>query len=143
MGFALVRFITDRPARDFLIGSGMVTLNELKRRFPNASKATIARNADADSQASGPKPQRTVRNESLAKGEGEKENPDRVRIRIVSLRRRLIDPDNLCPKYHVDCLRYAGFIRNDTADDIVLEVSQRKVESKADECTLIEVEPID
>ena len=121
----------------------MVTLNELKRRFPNASQATIARNASADSQAPDPEPKRPLRDEPLAKSEGEKENPDRVRIRVISLRRRLIDPDNLCPKYHVDCLRYGGFIRNDTAHDVILEVSQRKVQSRADECTIIEIEPLD
>jgi len=121
----------------------MVTENELKRRFPNASQATIARNVSADNQAPSPEPKRPVRDEPLAKGEGEKENPNRVRIRVISLRRRLIDPDNLCPKYHVDCLRYAGFIRNDTAHDVILEVSQRKVQSRADECTIIEIEPLD
>ena len=121
-----------------------MTAHEIRRRMPHASEAFIKRNAEdcADSPPPSPEPQRAVRDEPLGKSEGEEKSPDRVRIRVISFRRRLIDPDNLCPKYHVDCLRYCGFIRNDTAQDIILEVSQRKVQSKAEECTRIEIQPI-
>lgn len=112
--------------------------------MPNASEAFIKRNAEdcADSQAPSPEPQPTVCHDSLGEAQGAKENPSRLRVRIISRRRRLIDPDNLVPKWFIDCLRYAGYIPDDRAQDIVLEVSQEKVKSKAEECTRIEIEPI-
>lgn len=63
----------------------------------------------------------------------------RVRVRVVSFRSRLCDPDNLCPKYFVDCLRYAGLITDDTPELITLEVSQVKVK-RGEERTEIEIE---
>lgn len=80
-----------------------------------------------------------VRHEPLGEAPREESHPVRIRVRVESFRGRLIDPDNLCPKYFIDCLRYAGLIPNDTAADIVLEVSQKK---SGDERTEITVEPI-
>ena len=45
-------------------------------------------------------------------------------MRVVSFRARLCDPDNLCPKYFIDCLRYAGLIADDAPEFITLEVRQ-------------------
>jgi hypothetical protein len=73
----------------------------------------------------------------MAKKKREERYPDRVRVSIVSFRTRLCDPDNLCPKYFVDCLRYAGLIRNDRLKDIILEVSQEKVRTREEERTEI------
>jgi hypothetical protein len=68
----------------------------------------------------------------------------RVVVRITSFRRRLLDPDNLFggSKYFTDGLRYAGLLRGDAEAQIRLEVSQRKVKIKTEECTRIEIEPI-
>lgn len=112
--------------------------------MPYASESFIKRNAEdcATNPAPRPKPQRAVRDEPLGKAGREKENPSRFRVRIVSLRCRLIDPDNLCPKYFIDCLRYAEMLRDDRAQDIILEVSQQKVATKEEEHTLIEIEPL-
>lgn len=76
----------------------------------------------------------------MAKEAGERIDPVRVQLSIVSFRRRLIDPDNLCPKYFIDCLRYAGIIPNDREEDITLQVSQVKVKTKAEERTELEIE---
>lgn len=89
--------------------------------------------------ASGSKPEQAVRHESVAEEAREARHTDRVHVRVVSFRRRLIDPDNLCPKYFVDCARYAGFIKDDRAEDITLEVSQVKVKTKTEERTEIEI----
>lgn len=78
----------------------------------------------------------------MAEKEGEERYPDRVRVSVVSFRTRLCDPDNLCPKYFVDCLRYAGLIENDRPEDISLQVSQVKVRTKSEERTEITIEPI-
>jgi hypothetical protein len=89
--------------------------------------------------ASRAKPEPIVCNEPVAAKTGEAGHPDRVHVRIVSFRRRLIDPDNLCPKYFVDCTRYAGWIKDDNAKEITLEVRQVKVKTKAEERTEIEI----
>lgn len=119
--------------------------NEILRRFPNASKATIARNIGADNQTPSPEPQCAVCHDSLAETPREKGNLDRVVVRIVSFRTRLLDADNLVggSKYFTDGLRYAGLISGDAEAQIRLEVSQQKVKSKAEERTQIEIEPLD
>lgn len=78
--------------------------------------------------------------ESLATQKGKGSNPTRFQVRIVSHRRRLCDVDNLCPKYFIDCLRYAEIIKDDAPKYISLEVTQ--IQSKTD-FTEIEVNPID
>lgn len=84
-----------------------------------------------------PKPKRPVRNEPLAKGNGKKENTGRIHIRLTAKRKRLIDPDNLVFKYHIDCLRYAGAIPDDRASDVTIETHQEKTREKEE--TLIEL----
>lgn len=86
-----------------------------------------------------PEPQQIIRHEPLATGEGKEAHAGQVHVRVVSYRTRLIDPDNLCPKYFVDCCRYGGFIKNDTAKEIEFSVSQTKVKTKAEECTEITI----
>lgn len=88
------------------------------------------------------KPEPVIQNEPVAAPQGEAGHPGRVHVHVVSFRRRLLDPDNLCPKYFVDCLRYAGYIQNDRPQDIALEVRQERVTNRADERTEITIEPI-
>lgn len=65
----------------------------------------------------------------------------RHRVRIVSKRVRLCDPDNLVGgvKHLVDALRLAEIIPEDDPKAITLEVSQEKVSSYAKEETWVEV----
>jgi hypothetical protein len=78
----------------------------------------------AGGAASGAEPEPVVRDEPLAAPPREDRDAGRVRVRVVSFRTRLCDPDNLCPKYFIDCLRYAGLIADDTPECITLEVRQ-------------------
>ncbi len=75
----------------------------------------------------------------LAKSEAEKGNSERVLVRITSVRKRLIDEDNLAEKYHVDCCRYAGLIYADSPDQTKIEVCQRKAAKGEAEHTIIEI----
>ena len=75
----------------------------------------------------------------LAKGETEKGNPERVLVRVTSVRKRLIDEDNLAEKYHVDCCRYAGLIYGDEPSKTKIEVCQRKAKKGEAEHTIIEI----
>ena len=121
-----------------------MTESDLKKFFPYASKSTFARNAGVDSPPPSPEPERSVCHDALAEAPREERYPSRVVVRIVSFRTRLLDADNLVggSKYFTDGLRYAGLISGDAEAQIRLEVSQRKVQSKAEECTRIEIEPI-
>ena len=97
----------------------------------------IRRRNKADGEASGPVAEPALCNEPVAKARGEKGDAVRVHVRVVSFRRKLCDPDNLCPKYFIDCLRSAGLIRDDSPEHITLEVAQEKVRAKTDERTEI------
>ena len=92
---------------------------------------------DGKSSSSNAKPKRAIRNEPLAKGGGKKENTGRIHIRLTARRKRLIDPDNLVFKYFIDCLRYAGAIPDDRAEDVTIETKQEKTRQKEE--TIIEL----
>ena len=84
-------------------------------------------------------------NESVGKSQGEARNAkgsdDRHRVRIISKRVRICDPDNLVGgvKYLVDSLRAADIIPEDDPQAITLEVSQEKVKTYKEEETWVEV----
>lgn len=81
--------------------------------------------------------------EPLGQEEGEGRGPRRIAVRFVSRRVRLIDPDNLTPKYLLDGLRYSGLIPDDRFEDITVDVCQEKVAHKVEEETLVEVRYVD
>ena len=93
--------------------------------------------AEADDLPPSPIAQSLVRHEPLATAKGEKGHTGRVPVRIVSFRRRLLDPDNLVGKFFTDCARYCGLLRSDTSDAIDYQISQVKVKKKEDERTEI------
>ena len=74
---------------------------------------------------------------TLATHEGEEGRASRVHLRIVSIRKRLLDPDNLSVKWLIDCLRYSSIIRGDEPDKITLQVEQRKCAKGEAEATEI------
>lgn len=117
----------------------------IRRLFKNPSASLLAANAhdygnsDPDRPTQSPVPQPPVRNRPVGEKEGEGGDPTRVSVRIASYRRRLIDPDNLVPKYFVDACRYAGLIKDDTAEEIEFSVRQEKVATKEEERTEITI----
>lgn len=76
---------------------------------------------------------------TLGAAENEKGNTGRVLIRITSFRLRLIDEDNLCEKYIVDCCRYSGLLPDDNPEQTKIEVCQEKVRTKEEERTLVQI----
>ena len=60
-------------------------------------------------------------------------------VRVTSVRKRLLDEDNLCEKYHVDLCRYAGIIPCDEAEKVKIEVCQKKAGKEDAEETIIEI----
>ena len=67
-------------------------------------------------------------------------HPGRFLVRVTSFRRRLLDEDNLCEKYVVDCCRYAGLLPADDAGAAKIEVSQVQVRRKEEERTEVLIE---
>lgn len=117
----------------------------IKRLFKNPSASLLAANAHdygqntADGAPPGAEPQQAVRDEPVGAKEGKGGNPGRVSVRVTSYRRRLIDPDNLCPKYFVDACRYSRLINDDSAAHIEFTAAQIKVATKDEERTEIEI----
>ena len=115
-----------------------MTADEIKSKFPRASAAFIRANLDRG-QASRAVAQPALCHEPVAAQEGKAGYAGRVRVCIVSYRQRLTDPDNLTPKYFLDCLRDSKLIRDDSAKQIKLFVSQTKVKGKDEEGTAISI----
>ena len=86
-----------------------------------------------------PIPKRSARTGTLAKDESEKGTASRVHLRITSVRKRLIDPDNLFAKSTIDCLRYAGLLVDDCENQISLEIGQKKITKGEEPHTTIEI----
>lgn len=86
--------------------------------------------------------EQAVRVPPLEPPQGETLYSGRVSVRIVSHRRRLLDPDNLCAKWFLDACRYSRLISDDRPEDITYQVSQIKVRTKAEEHTEVILTPI-
>jgi len=88
-------------------------------------------------------PEPVVRKPAKIENEGKERSPvgPRLRVTITSYRCRLLDADNLCPKFLIDALRYKHLIPDDSPEHIVLEVRQQKVAHKPEEGTVVEIAP--
>lgn len=75
-------------------------------------------------------------------GKDKASNTKRYAVSFKIYRVRKLDPDNTLVKWHVDSLRYAGIIPNDTEESISLKIEQIKVKSYKDQKTVIEIEPM-
>lgn len=108
--------------------------------FPNASKSFHALNPHLARTGKATKLERDSGNAALEAPQTQSLHSGRVFVRVTSVRKRLLDPDNLCEKYHLDCLRYAGLLRDDTAAEIDLKTQQRKAAKGEEEHTEIQVD---
>lgn len=126
--------------------------DEIRRIFPNASRSLLDANRPELREQEG----RTRQEEGLpaadraelercaatpaVRKKGKKEaNRRRFLVRVTSVRKRLIDEDNLCEKYAVDCCRYAGLLPGDGPGETKIEVAQRKAGEAEGEHTVIEI----
>lgn len=114
-----------------------VDAKDLKRLFPNISESVVALSVGDTGTA--PKLERPTLDAALGPSQAQERHSGRFHIRITSVRTRLLDPDNLAEKYHLDCLRYAGIIPADTPEQISLETTQRRKAKGEDEKVIIEV----
>jgi hypothetical protein len=125
----------------------VVTEHEIKLRFPNATPAFIRLNATNAGQAdihpdnSGKAAvlERNPGDGAMGEVQVQKRVGSKVLVRVTSIRKRLLDYDNLCEKYHVDLCRNSGVISGDGPATTLIEVCQQKAEPGAEEETRIEV----
>lgn len=116
-------------------------LNQLKRLFPNAPPCFFKNNAENVDDHSGDasaKLESGLGEGALGKEVIQAPNSGPLLVRIIATRKCLLDEDNLCEKYLVDCLRYCGAIPNDSPEDVHIEVSQKK--TKENEAERVDVE---
>lgn len=110
----------------------------LKQILPRASKSFIHLNSGPSRAES----ERTVLDGAVGSAKGKEGHPTRHAVSVTSYRVRSVDPDNLCSKYFIDALRYAGTLHDDRPEDIDYSINQKKVAKKAQEKTLITVTEI-
>jgi hypothetical protein len=108
--------------------------------LPNASKSFRALNPHLADTGAAPELERNPGDATLAAPQAEAGHPQRVFVRVTSVRKRLLDPDNLCEKYHVDCCRYAGFLLGDSDKHLTLTTNQRKAAKGEEEHTEIQID---
>lgn len=123
----------------------------IRKLFPGATASLFAANADdselpnkserrkGEVNERSPELERNPRARTLGKSKAKDGNSKRLLVRVTSIRRRLIDEDNLCEKYVVDCCRYAGLLPGDGPGETKIEVGQRKAGKEEAEGTLIEI----
>jgi hypothetical protein len=118
---------------------------EFRRRFPQASEDTFRKNVSTGNnppQNEAPQLERHPGDESVAAPQVQKTPTGRVLVRIESRRINLLDEDNLCEKFLVDCCRYAGLIPGDAPHQAHIEARQIQVATKEEEETVLSVEPM-
>lgn len=116
--------------------------NSVRKYFPNASPAFVRLNAEGamrridlrtDHSRSAPKLERSAGDGTVGAVQVQGRIGRRFLVRVTAFRKRLLDEDNLCEKYHVDLLRYAGVLPSDAPGTAKIEVSQQKVGPKEPE----------
>ena len=120
-----------------------LTADQLRARFPNASAQFIAANSRP---ALAPRLRPSIAqpaspNEPLAADLRKKAGGGRAHVSIDRRSLNLLDKDNLygSVKFLCDALRYAGLIADDDPESIELTVTQRRVGTRKETGTLVEV----
>jgi hypothetical protein len=116
-----------------------MTHEQYNQLLLGASKSTRNLNLPADGAGEDAKLERHPVNATLGKVQVQERTSARFLVRLTSTRKRLIDEDNLCEKYHVDLCRYAGVLPDDDPSQTRIEVRQVKAEKGQDETVEIEV----
>ena len=102
-------------------------MDEIKSLFPRASKSFIDANPHLGLRPEANKPDsRPALGSSVA---GKEKGDERIVLRYVLYRIRLLDPDAIdgATKVCTDCLQQIGLIPDDSSEHIDLQVTQEKV----------------
>ena len=106
----------------------MTEITDAMRRCMHREPALRKPNANNNTNNTGKAPilERTAGNAALVKAQVQGRAGDRILVRIESVRKRLLDEDNLVSKYHTDLCRYSGLIPSDAPGICKIETTQRK-----------------
>lgn len=107
----------------------------LRRHHEQQQRAAVK----AGGEASGAEPEPSALPALEAGNAPEARHPAKRVVRISCLRVKRQDPDNGIYKWHIDAIRAAGLIHDDTEEAIELITRQIKVATKAEEKTIIEI----
>ena len=113
--------------------------HDLRTKFPNASDSFIRANLSAGDTEQVAKLESNPGHGALGKKKVQRSTGQRFFILVTSVRKRLLDEDNLCEKYHVDLCRYAGILPSDAPGQVQIKVCQRKAGKGENEETIIEI----
>lgn len=119
-----------------------MTHGELQKSV-EANPALAKRNPHLVHPLPHPQPEPDPGHELLGKVPRATEVHGRVRVVITSIRSQFIDPDNLCPKYVIDCLRHCGAIADDDLSHIEILCKQSRARRVQEQGTLIELIPLE
>ena len=112
---------------------------EIIRRYPHASESFIRANLSADNSGPVAKLESNPGDAPLEAEKVQRPACERFLVRVTSIRKRLLDEDNLCEKFHVDLCRYAGIIPDDSPARVKIEVCQIKAARGVAETISVEV----
>lgn len=130
-----------------------MTADELRVLYPRASESFIQLNADGgttavshspdqDHSAGEPAVVERPAGDPIEKADEPKEGySTRYKVVVHNYRRRLLDEDNLCPKFHIDALRYSGLLPTDAPGSCKISVGQSKVATRDEERVEIQIWP--
>ena len=118
-----------------------IEMTDAMRRCMHREPALRKSNANHNTNNTGAtaKLERIAGDEPLAASKGEKEASGRVHFKFVSVRKRLIDPDNVSVKWLLDCCRRIGLVAGDEHDKITLETAQRRANKNEEEHTEVTI----
>jgi hypothetical protein len=116
-----------------------ITPHELRTFFPNASKSAFRANLPPDDPRPAAKLESNPGDGALGPEKIQRRFGPRLLVRVTSRRKRLLDEDNLCEKYHVDLCRYAKILPSDAPGKLKIEVCQVKTVKGEPEETVIEI----
>ena len=117
-----------------------IEITEAMRRCMHREPALRKSNANnTNNTGKAPILERTAGNAALVETQVQSGTGDRILVRIESVRKRLLDEDNLVSKYHTDLCRYSGLIPSDAPGVCKIETTQRKAEKGEEERTEITI----
>ena len=118
-----------------------IEMTDAMRRCMHRETTLRKPNANHNTNDTGKAPilERTAGNAALVETQVQSGTGDRILVRIESIRKRLLDEDNLVSKYHTDLCRYSGLIPSDAPGVCKIETTQRRAEKGEIEHTEITI----
>lgn len=116
-----------------------MTIRWTEEEYAKHQAQTKAALRSRDTRKVSPPKRTPERREVKREDDAREENQRLVRIEVVSIRRQHCDPDNLVPKWWLDCIVEKGVIPDDSSKYISSIVKRVVVSKDIPEMTLIRI----